>query len=174
MRAGAAIVTLVAGVGTVPGAADAQTARADLTNARGQAVGQVTLEQTPNGVLLRATLVDIPAGERAIHLHETGRCQPPDFESAGGHLALRDQRHGIRAPGGPHAGDLPNLHVPDSGRLTVELFAPRVSLAGGEAALLDGDGAAIVIHEKADDYRSDPAGDAGGRIACGEIGAAGR
>ena len=105
---------------------------------------------------------------RAFHIHETGRCDPP-FESAGGHLNPEGKKHGKDNPGGPHAGDLPNLEVPDSGRVKLQLDVKGVSIDGGPGALLDGDGAALVIHDGADDYKTDPAGNAGKRLACGVI-----
>lgn len=149
---------------------DAPQARAELRNAEGKPVGQATFEQTPNGVLIRASLAGLPAGTHAIHIHAVGRCDPPKFESAGGHFNPTSRKHGFLDPDGPHAGDLPNLHVPESGRLTVEMLAPHVTLGSGQADLLAGKGTALVVHARADDYRTDPAGNAGDRIACGVIG----
>jgi Cu-Zn family superoxide dismutase len=165
------VVGLTVLLAAAPPASDAagKTARAELKNGEGKAIGRLTLEQTPNGVLLRGSLEGLPPGEHAMHIHEVGKCEAPDFTSAGGHFAPGHGAHGFKSAKGPHAGDLPNVHVPGSGRLEVDVFVPRVSLDGGTANLLDGDGAAIVIHARADDYRTDPAGDAGDRIACGEI-----
>jgi Cu-Zn family superoxide dismutase len=110
----------------------------------------------------------LPPGTRAFHIHEVGRCEPP-FESAGGHFNPTGKQHGKDNPGGPHAGDLPNLEVPQSGGLKIEVTAKNVSLDGGRDALLDADGAALVVHADPDDYTSDPAGRAGKRLACGVI-----
>ena len=146
-------------------------ARAEMKNAGGQTVGQVTLEQTPQGVLIRARFTDLQPGPRAFHIHEVGKCDPPKFESAGGHFNPRSHKHGYHTPDGAHAGDLPNLHVPDTRRLTVEVLARDVSLGGDRpgGGLLVGEGTALVVHAGVDDYKTDPSGDAGGRIACGVI-----
>jgi Cu-Zn family superoxide dismutase len=146
-------------------------ARAEIKNADGQTVGQATLEQTAQGVLIRAAFTDLQPGTRAFHIHETGKCEPPKFESAGGHFNPAGRKHGYHNPDGAHAGDLPNLHVPDSRRLSVEILAREVSLGGDRAkgGLLAGNGTALVVHAGADDYTSDPTGEAGGRIACGVI-----
>lgn len=108
----------------------------------------------------------VAIGTHAIHVHEVGVCEG-DFESAGGHLAPKRKTHGFLREGGPHAGDLPNLFVPASGELVVDLTAHALSLSDG--TLYDADGAALVIHERGDDYRSDPSGASGARIACGRI-----
>lgn len=100
---------------------------------------------------------------------ETGRCEAPSFFSAGGHFNSTAVQHGFEDRGGPHVGDLPNLHVSKTGELEVELRLPEATLRDGKAALLDGDGAALELHAKADDYRTSPAGDAGDRLACGAL-----
>ncbi len=132
----------------------------------GKEVGKATLTDTPNGVLILLDLGAAPAGTQAFHIHETGKCEPPDFKSAGGHFNPDGTEHGILNPEGPHAGDMPNIHVPADGKLTVEVLNTLVSLEA-ERALLDEDGSALVIHAGPDDYKSDPAGHAGDRIACG-------
>lgn len=152
----------------VTGVADAQTARADLKNADGTTVGQATLERKGDGVRIMATFTALPPGTRALHIHEVGKCEPP-FESAGGHFNPTGKQHGKDNPQGPHAGDLPNIEVPPNGRVKVEAIARGVSLDAGKNGLFDADGSALVVHEGADDYRSDPAGNAGKRIACGVI-----
>jgi superoxide dismutase, Cu-Zn family len=144
-------------------------AKATLEDARGQTVGQVTLRETPAGVLIRAELTGIPAGTHGFHFHETGTCDAPSFESAGGHFNPDGKTHGFLAEGGPHAGDMPNVHVPEQGRLSLEILNSRMTLAPGSTSLLGGDGTAVVIHSDADDYQTDPAGEAGDRIACGVI-----
>lgn len=149
----------------------ALTATARLVDAAGNLVANATLRETAgHGVLIRLDGVNLPAGEHAFHIHQTGRCEPPSFESAGGHYAPRGRQHGFLVPAGPHAGDLPNLHVPQGGRHVVEVLAGDVTLrAGAPNTLFDEDGSALVVHAGRDDYRSQPSGDAGGRVACGVI-----
>jgi len=138
-------------------------------NRDNQPVGEGTLRQTPNGILLMATLRDLPPGPHGFHIHETGTCLPP-FESAGGHFAPEGRAHGFADAKGPHAGDLPNLVVSDDGKVTVEMLVDDVTLDGDErGSLIDADGSSIVVHAKADDYRTDPAGASGDRIVCGII-----
>lgn len=146
-----------------------QRASATLQNGDQGPAGSVALVQTPSGVLLTATLTDLPPGAHGFHIHETGSCEP-DFSAAGGHFAPRDHAHGLEVIEGEHAGDMPNIHVGADGKLKIEILNPRISLASGEEGyLFDADGAAIVIHAGADDYTSQPSGDAGDRIACGVI-----
>ena len=145
----------------------ADKAQAVLTDADGKEVGHATLIATTGGVLITVDLDGLPPGERAFHLHAVGKCEPPKFESAGPHYNPEQHMHGMMNPKGPHAGDMPNLHVPESGKFQVEVLNSTVSLA--ESSLLDDDGSAIVIHATADDYKTDPAGNAGDRIACGVV-----
>jgi Cu-Zn family superoxide dismutase len=162
----AAVASLLALAG-LPAAA--QSAKATLKNTEGKQIGSATLSQTPAGVLIRLTLEGVPPGERAFHIHGVGKCEPP-FTSAGPHFNPQGKKHGLMAPEGHHAGDLPNLHVPASGALTVEVLNAAVTLEKGKANSLFGtEGTALVIHAGKDDYKTDPAGDAGGRIACGVI-----
>ena len=149
--------------------AHAQTARASLKDAAGKDVGTVDLTQTPHGVLLKLAVKGLPAGEHAFHVHAVGKCEPP-FTTAGGHFNPASKKHGMEAAEGAHAGDMPNLHVPASGELVIEIANPAISLVKGQPnSVFDADGSALVIHAKADDYKSDPAGNAGDRIACGVI-----
>ena len=145
-------------------------AKAALQTADGKSAGTARLEQTPHGVLIRAALEKLSPGEHAFHVHETGKCEPPGFQSAGGHFNPAHHKHGIKSPEGQHAGDMPDIFVPAGGKLTVEVLVPGVTLApGGPDSLLDADGSALVVHAKADDDVTDPAGNAGDRIACGVI-----
>ena len=150
-------------------AQQSDAARAVLRDSAGAQVGSVTLTQAPAGVLLRVELTAGPAGVHAFHVHDVGKCEGPGFQSAGGHWNVTRKQHGFLNAAGPHSGDAPNAHVPEGGRLSFELLLPGVQLAQSDAALLDANGAALVLHAGPDDYRTDPAGNAGARIACGVI-----
>jgi len=162
-----ATAALLAAALAMPASA-AELANAKLKDTGGKAVGDVDLTQTPSGVLLRVKVSGLSPGEHAFHIHAVGKCEPP-FTSAGGHFNPGQHKHGYMSGEG-HAGDMPNLHVPQDGNLSVEIMNPKVTLAKGKPnSLFDADGSAIVIHAKADDYKTDPAGEAGARIACGVI-----
>ena len=149
--------------------AQAQTAKASLKDAAGHELGQVQLIQTPHGILLKMSLKGMPAGVRAFHVHAVGKCEPP-FTRAGPHFNPAGRKHGMQAAEGAHGGDMPNLHIPASGELVIEVADPKLSLVKGQPnSVFDADGSAIVIHVGADDYKTDPAGNAGDRIACGVI-----
>lgn len=147
---------------------DSSSIETVLRDRAGGIVGRATLVETPHGVLVRVAFDRLPPGTHAFHVHETGRCEPP-FESAGGHFNPTGRHHGYESENGYHSGDLPNLHVPDDGRATVEFLARDLSLRKGPSSLLDGDGSALVVHAGADDYKTDPAGAAGERVACGAL-----
>ncbi len=144
---------------------------AEVMSVDGEMIGTVTFTATPSGMThIVAQLENVPEGEHGFHIHETGACDAADgFESAGGHYT-GGMEHGVLVAGGPHAGDLPNLHVGNSGMVEIELFTAAVSTTDdGSNPLADADGSAIMIHSGPDDYESQPSGDAGDRIACGVI-----
>lgn len=145
------------------------SAHARFIDARGDEVGRAVLIPQRDGVLVRAELHGLPPGTHGFHLHAIGRCDAPQFESAGGHFNPFNREHGFFDPQGWHLGDLPNVEVPVAGSVRVEALAPGVSLTTGPSALLDSDGAALVVHQNADDYATSPAGNAGPRIACAVI-----
>jgi Cu-Zn family superoxide dismutase len=142
-----------------------------LLNASGQSIGTVRAWQTAGGVTFRIDASGLPHGIHGIHVHSVGRCDPPDFASAGPHWNPAARKHGFDNPAGPHAGDLPNVEIAANGVLTTAVTLPGANLRGtGNAGmLLDADGAALVIHANADDYVTDPSGNSGTRIACAVI-----
>jgi Cu-Zn family superoxide dismutase len=145
------------------------SARAVFKNRQGETIGTATLIRTPNGVLIRAEAANLPPGPHGFHIHEVGQCDPAtNFESAGGHYNPQGKSHGYMVENGPHAGDMPNHTVAADGKLMAEVFNPNVGFSG-EATLFDQNGSALVIHATADDYRSQPSGAAGERLACGVI-----
>lgn len=143
-------------------------ARAALADANGRSVGSATIEQTGLIVHLKATVEGLSPGEHGIHLHTAGKCEAPSFATAGGHLNPSAHQHGTLNAAGPHLGDLPNIAVSASwtGSLDVPL---KGSSAEVLAQVLDADGTAVVVHAGPDDYKTDPAGNSGGRIACGVL-----
>jgi superoxide dismutase, Cu-Zn family len=150
-------------------AEDATTARAALEDAEGRDVGVAFFIQTPAGVLIRLSVRSMPGGEHAFHIHAVGKCEPPDFASAGGHFNPTNVHHGMMSGPG-HAGDMPNLHIPAHGSLDVEVLNTAVTLDKDKPnSVFHPGGTAVVIHAGKDDYTSDPAGNAGGRIACGVV-----
>ncbi len=168
MKRAAFVAAFAAGIAWAA-AARAAEATAELKDAAGKKIGEATLEETPHGVLVSVTLDGAPAGAHAFHIHEAGKCEPP-FKTAGGHFNPAGHKHGIKNPEGPHAGDLPNVTVPADGKLQFQLFAEGATLEkGAKNGLLKEGGTSLVMHKGADDYKTDPAGNAGDRIACGVI-----
>lgn len=143
------------------------SAAADVRSVAGQTRATATATQVGDSIRVRVDAQGMPRGTYAAHIHTTGVCAPPDFATAGPHWNPTGQQHGRNNPAGMHKGDLPNLAVGTDGRGSFEFTIAGASVAGGGVAMLDSDGAALVIHTQADDYRTDPAGNAGARIACG-------
>jgi len=150
-------------------AAKELVASADLLDGKGMKVGTAKFTQLKEGVRIHAELSKLPPGMHAMHLHTVGECHGPDFKTAGAHFNPFEKKHGLKNPQGPHAGDLPNFEVKSDGTATVDVTATLVTLADGKNSLFQPGGTCIVIHEKADDETSDPAGNAGPRLACGVI-----
>ncbi|MFJ7828086.1 superoxide dismutase family protein [Psychrobacillus sp. NPDC096623] len=141
-----------------------------LLNTEGKEVGQATLSEHSKGVHIFLKAEGLTPGVKAIHFHEKASCEKPTFESAGAHFNPTHKEHGFENPKGYHLGDLPNIEVGEDGKVELETVSPAVVLAGGKSnSLLDADGSAIIIHEKADDYKTDPSGNSGARIVCGAI-----
>jgi Cu-Zn family superoxide dismutase len=139
------------------------TATALLRTATGTDAGRATATEVAGGVRFTLDARGLPAGTHGAHIHMVGRCDAPDFTTAGSHWNPTAMKHGSLNPQGPHEGDLPNLLVGTDGRGTIGVTVPGATLAG----LLDPDGSAIVVHAAADDLKTDPSGNSGGRIACG-------
>ncbi len=156
----------------VPAAAAAEqpmAALATLKNAAGATVGTAVLAAERDGVSVFLYVSGLPAGVHAFHVHAVGKCDPPDFQSAGPHFNPTGKKHGTRNPEGHHLGDLPNIEVGAGGKGEGKAVLKGASLAAGPNSLFGPQGTALVVHEKADDEMTDPAGNAGARIACGVI-----
>jgi superoxide dismutase, Cu-Zn family len=163
----AGVAALLSTAAALPASAETM-ANAQLKDGSGKAIGDADLVQTQGGVLIKLQLKGVAPGEHAFHIHAVGKCEAP-FESAGPHFNPTNHKHGMMAGEG-HAGDMPNLHVPQSGELSVEVVNSAISLEKGKPnSVFDTDGSSLVIHAKADDYKSDPAGNSGDRIACGVL-----
>lgn len=153
-----------------PGKPDAaKPVKVKLSDAKGKAIGTATLTADPGGVKITLAIKGLTAGDHAIHIHETAKCEGPDFKSAGGHFNPDHKKHGKDNPEGAHAGDIPNITVDAKGVSTATVIAPGITLEDGPHSVFTGGGTALVIHAKADDMKTDPAGAAGDRIACGLI-----
>lgn len=143
------------------------SANATIRDATGVRVGTATFTDTYSGLLIVGTVMNVGLGAHGVHIHSVGKCEPP-FTSAGPHFNPLGKQHGFENPNGPHLGDMPNIDTPAAGALRFEVLLPGVTLKGTNP-LLDADGAAIVIHAARDDYKTDPSGDSGSRIACGVV-----
>jgi superoxide dismutase, Cu-Zn family len=146
-----------------------KSAHADFMDAQGNKVGTARIMAASDGVQIFVNVEKLAPGTKGIHIHAVGKCEGPAFSTAGGHFNPDTKKHGKNNPDGPHAGDLLNLEVGPDGRGKATLHATGVSLGGGPNSLFHDGGTAIVIHESADDYKTDPAGNSGARIACGVI-----
>lgn len=147
-----------------------ETVKVSLINTDGKEVGQATFTEHAKGVHVLLEAEGLTPGVKGIHFHEKAVCEKPTFESAGAHFNPASKEHGFKNSKGYHAGDLPNIEVGGDGKVVVETVSPAVVLAAGKSnSLLDADGSAIIIHEKEDDYKTDPSGNSGKRIVCGEI-----
>jgi Cu-Zn family superoxide dismutase len=141
-----------------------------IRDAQNNVVGQATFQDTRNGVRMDAQVQNLPGGDHGIHVHATGRCEPPEFMTAGAHFNPDSRKHGLQAQDGPHAGDFPNIRVESDGKGSLTAFNQfLVTTPGAPNSLLKEGGTALVIHVSPDDHKTDPSGNSGTRIACGVI-----
>lgn len=141
-----------------------------IINSKGENIGTASLSQVGDKVQVLIEAQNLPPGTHGTHFHEVGRCDTPDFKTAGEHLNPRHKQHGFKNPKGFHAGDLPNIEVGTDGKVRANLATKEVTFEKGKPnSLLRPGGISLIIHEKADDYFTDPSGNSGGRIACAAI-----
>jgi Cu-Zn family superoxide dismutase len=146
-----------------------KSAHADIVNGQGQSIGTAKILSAKKGVKIEVSVSQLPPGKHGVHIHTVGKCEGPAFTTAGGHLNPDTKKHGKDNPEGPHAGDLLMIDVKANGTAKATLLDTMVTLGDGPNSLFHDGGTAIVIHEKEDDYKTDPTGNSGGRIACGVI-----
>lgn len=141
-----------------------------IVNGNGEEIGSARLTQHGDKVMIALEAKGLPPGTHGIHIHAAGKCDTPDFKTAGEHFNPHQKQHGFKNPKGFHSGDLPNIEVKADGTVNTRLKSAAVSLEPGKPnSLLKEGGTALIIHEKADDYVTDPSGNSGNRIACGAI-----
>ncbi|PYO18263.1 MAG: superoxide dismutase [Candidatus Rokuibacteriota bacterium] len=170
MRAAGLVVValLLAGCSSMMSGGD-NAAVAELTNTSGQSVGTARFTQAGNVVRILVEAKGLPPGPHGAHVHAVGKCDPPDFNSAGPHFNPTNKQHGALNPQGSHAGDLPNLTIGPDGTGRMETTTEQLSLGSGPSSVWDADGSALVVHANADDFKTDPTGNSGARVACGVL-----
>jgi Cu-Zn family superoxide dismutase len=166
LTAATALIASCASLGEVQGG---KLASATLYQANGAPAGTAVITASDGKAKIAVAIIGLPQGLHGMHLHMVGKCEAPSFAAAGPHLNPHSAQHGTANPAGSHLGDLPNISANPLGAGAIEATLPGTR-AELETALFDADGTAIVIHAQADDYRTDPSGNSGARIACGVLG----
>jgi len=163
------VVTAALVISSAFSAAAQKAVKVELHDGMGASVGTAMLSAAPKGVSIKLDLMNLPPGVHGIHVHAVAKCEGPAFTTAGGHLNPDMKHHGLDNPDGPHAGDMLNETVAADGTAKLTIVAPGVTMGDGANSIFSNGGTALVIHAMTDDQKSDPAGNAGARIACGTI-----
>ena len=159
-------LALTTGLGACQTGSTGPAIGANIINVQGQSIGRAMLSQTAKGVKIKVQLSGLATGRHGIHIHAVGRCNPPDFMSAGPHFNPDSLQHGAKSAAGKHAGDLPNLEVDGSGKADQTFEVEGLTLDPGPRSLLSPQNRSLVIHADPDDEMTDPSGRSGARIAC--------
>jgi len=159
------LFSLVSAKGTAKGSG----ITVEVKDAKGKEVGTIKIKSLASGVELKLNLRGLDPGAHAVHFHQNAKCEAPDFKSAGPHFNPDKKQHGLENPMGAHAGDMLNFTADDKGNAKATIVNKSVNLGTDEHSLYSNGGTALVVHAKADDMKTDPAGNAGDRIACGLI-----
>ncbi len=163
------VVVVAAAIATAHGAAKPKPVVVQLTDGQGKSVGTITISQGNGGLNFKLDLVNLPPGVHGFHVHQNAKCEGPAFTTAGPHFNPESKQHGTENPMGPHAGDMMNITVSANGTVKTTVTVKSVTMGDDSHSIFTNGGTALVIHAKPDDYKTDPSGNSGDRIACGTI-----